>query len=283
MRRVKQREMDSNQPTSSEPQVGGSEFITKLLELPVVKFGVDKATHLYSSVKDSNTIVHKSFELGEVITGAVVNRVTPFANKGISIVGPALKGIDHIASDSLETLENKVPLINSEPEAIASVVKDTVNGVFQVAKERVTRVTDVFLGSKPMQTYFDVMEFVLTTASKTLDKVLPDSTGEGHKDDNYPPPEKRADRGWYLFGKFVELAGTAKDRIFGKFRKRVDDSTATLQNITDTVKIFTTSAVTALEKPATTNGDSPNKAHNSANANAPKGKKKVEKQSESTN
>jgi len=269
------------QTHSSEPKVGGSQFVSKLLELPVVKFGVDKATHLYSSVKESNIIIGKSFELGEAISGAVVNGVTPFANKGISIAGPALKGIDNIAVDSLETLEHNIPLIHEQPDTIVNFVKDTISGALQVLKGRVTRVSDVFLGSKPAQTYFDVLEFVLTTANKTLDKVLPDQTGKGHTTDDYPPPEKKADRGWYLLGKFVELAGTTKDRIFGKFWKRVDDSSATLQNAKDAMKNFATTALTSSEKPNATNGDS-SKANNSA-TNAPKGKKKVEKHSESTN
>lgn len=42
-------------------------------------------------------------------------------------------------------------------------------------KDRVTKASEGVLISRPVQTYFDLLDFFVSTASKTLDKVLPPS------------------------------------------------------------------------------------------------------------
>jgi hypothetical protein len=44
---------------------------------------------------------------------------------------------------------------------------------FHETKQRVTKASEGVLVSRPVQSYFDLLEFVLRTAGNTLDKVLP--------------------------------------------------------------------------------------------------------------
>lgn len=55
-------------------------------------------------------------------------------------------------------------------------------------KLRVTKASEGVLISRPVQTYFDILQFILGTASKTLDKVLPPSDdGKIFYPNTHPP------------------------------------------------------------------------------------------------
>lgn len=65
-------------------------------------------------------MTHKSFELAEKVTEKVV---TPLAQKGICMASRPLPlhKIDDMAAQGLQTLENKMPMINKEPQAVKPI------------------------------------------------------------------------------------------------------------------------------------------------------------------
>jgi len=256
MRRAKEREMDANQCVGVVP----TRFYNKVMEIPIVQFGVQHATGFYGKVKDFNTITHKSFVLAETVTGAVVGRVTPFAQKGICLTAPLPQKIDDIAYNGLEKLEQNVKYITKAPDAMVSDVKTTVGEVLHAAKFRVTNAAEGVLISKPVQTYFDLLEFMLSKAQKTVDLVLPEEGGkEGASNGAVegPAPE-RVDRGWWLLGQFVGILGTTKNRVMKRVWTRIDNTSHAADAVFNEAKKAVNHAlpVAADKDAAPTNGDS---------------------------
>lgn len=105
-------------------------------------------------------------------------------------------------------------------------VKNVVWDTLEATKNRVTDSSEMVLVSKPVQTYFDFLEFILVNASKTLDKVLPPTIGDEITENGSvgTGPDKQAYRGWWLMGQFFDLLGIAKTRVVNKFRTRIDST-----------------------------------------------------------
>jgi hypothetical protein len=126
------------------------------------------------------------------------------------------------------------------------VVTDTC----MATKDRVTLASEHVLVSRPVQTYFDVLQFILNKAENTVDLVLPkpdtsageEVTGEDEEENERirlsrsaaeslnRPPVAPADRGWELFGQFVSLVGTTKDRVQERTHQRIDGTLSLVQN-----------------------------------------------------
>jgi len=286
MRRAREREMEGQQQNHDEGRVMPTKFYNKVMEIPVVKFGVDRATGFYGKVKDFNTITQKSFILAETVTGAVVTRVSPFAQKGIDIAGEPLKRIDSFAAQGLQTLEDKVPVINKEPNMMVSDVKGAVSGKYVATKDRVSKVSEVVLASRPVQTYFNLLEFVLATANNALDKVLPPDDSEEVKVNGVVPEpghdnttEKKAERGWLLLAKFFGLMGTAKTRALKKIRSRIEDTSNAANAVFKEAKKTANNAISSGDQ----HDDDDGEHHDGTNGSHKKGNKKGHKHAERAN
>jgi len=223
----KQEEMDALQNHHNHPTNGlPTKFYNKFMAIPVIQFGVHQASAFYGKVKDFNVVTHKSFELAESVTGAVVGRVTPLAQRGMGLAGQfqPLHRIDDLAAQGLQNLEDKVPVIKQEPQVMVSDVKGAVTVKVNEAKDVVSKASERVLVSRPVQTYFDFLTFILHTAENTLDRVLPPSGEEARNKDNQQSQseENKADRGWSLLSEFFGLLHTVKNRVTERVRTRIE-------------------------------------------------------------
>jgi len=245
--------MEANQCVGVVP----TRFYNKVMELPIVQFGVQHATGFYGKVKDFNTITHKSFVLAETVTVAVVGRVTPLAQRGICLTSPLPQKIDDIAYSGLEKLEQNVKYITKAPDAILSDVKATAGDIIHAAKFRVTSAAEGVLISKPVQTYFDLLEFMLSKVQSTMDIVLPE---EGSNGDVEAAPPERVDRGWWLLGQFITILGTTKTRVMKRVWTRIDNTSHAADAVFNEAKKAVNHALpVAADKdaaPTPTNGES---------------------------
>jgi len=204
-----------------------TKFYNKFMAIPVIQFGVHQASAFYGKVKDFNVVTHKSFELAESVTGAVVGRVTPFAQVGMGLAGQfqPLHRIDDLAAQGLQNLEDKVPVIKQEPQVMVSDVKGAVTVKVNEAKDVVSKASERVLVSRPVQTYFDILSFILHTAEVTLDRVLPPSEEEARNkanDPQQPGENNKAERGWSLLSEFFGLLTTVKTRVTQRVRTRIE-------------------------------------------------------------
>lgn len=69
----------------------------------------------------SNALVGKSIELALNISTAVVDKLTPLAEKGINVASPITTKVDEIAAKSLDRLVARVPVINEEPKEASTL------------------------------------------------------------------------------------------------------------------------------------------------------------------
>jgi hypothetical protein len=107
---------------------------------------------------------------------------------------------------------------------------DTVKVTVVAVRDRVTKSSETVLVSKPVQTYFDMLEYFLRTAESTLDKILPPTKGDDEtcpngstlSPDGYPAEDQKAERGWWIMGQFFCLLLITKDRLIFKVRSRVN-------------------------------------------------------------
>jgi len=269
MRRAKEREMDANQCVGVVP----TRFYNKVMEIPIVQFGVQHATQFYGKVKDFNPITHKSFVLAETVTGVVVGRVTPLAQRGICLTSPLPQKIDDIAYNGLEKLEQNVKYITKTPDVIVSEVKTTVEEALTAVKVRVTGAAEGVLISKPVQTYFDLLEFMLTKVQRTMDIVLPEESKEGANGAVETAPPERVDRGWWLLGQFVGILGTTKNRVMKRVWTRIDNTSHAADAVFNEAKKAVNHALpVAADKdaaPTPTNGDSVPANKSKKNKNKP--------------
>ena len=136
---------------------------------------------LFFVLQDWNNLTTKSFSLAETVGHAVVDRaVTPLRSlTSRPIIAAPLERMDSLALKGLEIVEDKVPSIQKEPQQMVSDAKGVVEDRFNKTKEQVHHVSEVVLVRRPVQTYFDLLEFMLGTVSSTLDKVMPPADDEG--------------------------------------------------------------------------------------------------------
>jgi hypothetical protein len=106
-----------------------------------------------------------------------------------------------------------------------------VTAKLTATKERVTNMSEGVLVSGPVQTYFNMVEYILQKVSNTLDKVLPPGESEEGERPGGGGNERPADRGWILLGRFFGLLGTAKTRVVRRVRNRIE----TTSNAADAV------------------------------------------------
>ncbi|ODM95072.1 Perilipin-5 [Orchesella cincta] len=260
---AKVRAMEVQQKTFFQAHLANSKFVQTLIELPMVKFAVEGAGRQYSKVKDSHTIVGKSFELAEYVSCAFVDKLSPIAEKGMSIASPISTKVDDLAAQSLEGLITRVPVISGEPQEIAQ-------NTYCAIEKRVTEVTGYTIGytetilkTWPAQSAMDVYESILNTACNTLDNFLPaqkDETGSGQNGlapkQEYPDEEKHK-RGMYLARRTYSVVTSVFQRVFGICQTQVENAATATDLVYKQVKNAVADAPAPNnEANATTNGES---------------------------
>lgn len=69
-----------------------------------------------------NPLVRKSIELTLNISGAVVGKLAPIAEVGISAASPLTTKVDEYAAAGLDVLITRMPVINEEPKEVTVTV-----------------------------------------------------------------------------------------------------------------------------------------------------------------
>jgi len=254
--------------------LANSVFAQKLLGIPMFKAAVDTAGGAYVKVKDSNALVGRSIELALTISSAVVEKLTPIAEKGINVASPLTTKVDEIAAKSLDGLIARVPVINEAPQEIVQNTRSAI-------EKRVTVIngyTEAALKTWPVQSAMDVYEAILSTAYTTLDNVLPpskeekgtDSEQNGHASTKESlGEEEKHKRGIMLAQRTYLMFSTAFRRVFGKCQTQVENAV----NATDLVVKQVRNAVGDVTNSnsdannVTNNGDVNNKQANKKNKN----------------
>jgi hypothetical protein len=257
------------------PQQNGpllpNKFYNKVTQLPIINFGVNQVYGLYDKVKEWNGLTNRSLSLAETVGHVVVERaVTPILSitSKSSLITAPLERMDSLAVKGLEIVEDKVPSIKKEPSQLVSEAKEVVEQGLQKTKARVTAVSDVVLVSRPVQTYFDILEFMLGTASSTLDKVMPPA--EDEDDERKKAMVPSAERGWFLLSQFFGLLYKAKTRVVKRVRSRIDSTSNATEKVFEEAKKAVNNAIPLVGGKGNkdqTNGDSKNGSNKTSNKN----------------
>jgi len=115
------------------------------------------------------------------------------------------------------------------------MTKKTVEEKMSPVVNTYNRASNVVCNNKVAKVYFDVYEYILQTAEKTLDVVLPVGGTDKHSETNghivEKSPEDGAARPAWLLKQTYYLATTAARRLLGMAQSRVESAT----NATDAV------------------------------------------------
>ncbi|CAL8113872.1 unnamed protein product [Orchesella dallaii] len=247
------------QKTFFQAHLANSKFVQKFIEIPMVKAAVSTAGRQYVKVKDCHAIVGKSIELAEYMSFAVVDKLSPIAEKGMSIASPISTKMDDIAVKGLDKLITNVPAITEEPQEI-------VQTTYSMIEQRVTFVTgytEKALKTWPVQSAMDMYEAILNTACNTLDNVLPASKEDKGSEQNglaskqeYPDEEKHK-RGIHLALRTYEMFTNAYRRVFGICKTQVENAaTATELAYKQVKNVVGDAPATNNEPNNATNGES---------------------------
>jgi len=255
---AKVRAMEIQQKTFFQAHLANSKFVQKFIEIPMVKAAVDTAGRQYVKVKDCNAFVGKSIELAEYMSSAVVVKLSPIAEKGMSIASPISTKVDDIAAKSLDGLITNYPAITEEPQEI-------VQHTYSAIEKRVTVVTgytEAALKTWPVQSAMDVYEAILNTACNTLDNVLPAPKEEMGSEQNglaskkeYPDEEKHK-RGVDLAQRTYQMFTAAFRRVFGICQTQVEHAATATELAYKQVKNVVADAPATNNEGNGTNGES---------------------------
>jgi len=103
-------------------------FVNKVSSIPLISYGFDVAKYLYDGTKEKYQVVEKVEKgLVENFVPHVVSVTTKASQATPAIVTKGLTQLDSFACNSLDLLEQRVPLIREHPSQIAHAVTDRVN------------------------------------------------------------------------------------------------------------------------------------------------------------
>lgn len=209
--------------------IDSSQFLTRLVKLPVINSAITVASDLYGKAKNSGGIVGRTLGVAERTCYAAAGQVLPYAQKLTPLAVQPLARVDDFANKGLEKLENNVPSIKKQPLEIMSDTKELISSKVNPAVVRMHSVSDTLLSSRIAQLSFDIFDHFLNSASTVVDHVLPPSATEKsaqngtHHENNKTPEEKTARLG-YLFRKAIFLATNTTRRLLGLAQSRVDSA-----------------------------------------------------------
>ncbi|XP_060880920.1 lipid storage droplets surface-binding protein 1 isoform X2 [Metopolophium dirhodum] len=152
--------------------------INRIMKLPVVSSGVNKATYIYVKVKMSNRVIGYSLESAEKTVLSVVDMSVPLV---IKFEDP-INRIDDIMCKSLDVVEHNVPMVTYTPEEIYFTTKTFVKAKVEPVLKRADSVKQL-----------SMLDDALSVADKYVDKYLPDKDpGEDAADKPSTEPSSQA-------------------------------------------------------------------------------------------
>ncbi|XP_050428274.1 lipid storage droplets surface-binding protein 1-like isoform X2 [Adelges cooleyi] len=150
--------------------------IKRILKLPVVSSGVDKATYIYVRVKNLNRVFEYGFGNAENTVWTVVDLSVPLVAK----LEDPINKIDEIMCKSLDVVEQNVPFITYTPEEIYYSTKTYVKDKVAPVLKRADSVKQL-----------SMLDDALSVADKYVDKYLPDQDSNEDATEN-PKPSSQA-------------------------------------------------------------------------------------------
>lgn len=152
--------------------------IKRIMKLPVVSSGVDKATYIYVKVKSSNKIIGFSLDNAEKTVLNMVDLTVPIV---IKLEDP-INRIDDIMCKSLDIVEHNIPIVTYTPEEIYFTTKTYVKAKVEPVLKRADSVKQLTM-----------LDDALSVADKYVDKYLPDKDpGEDVPDKPSTEPSSQA-------------------------------------------------------------------------------------------
>jgi len=241
MYRRTQQEMANNTVAKLPNPVDSSQFLQRLVKLPIVNSALTVASDYYGKVKNSGGLIAKTVNLAERTAIGMAGKAVPYAQILTPLASQPLGKIDNLANYGLEKLESSVPVITKEPQVIYTETKELVNSKVSPAVKRIEGMSDVILGTRLAQFGLDMVESCLDTAANVINKFLPaDSSSEKNGQQNgflpSPAPEEKTARVGYLFRKALYLATSVSKRIFGLAQSRVDSAVAVTDNVVNSAR-----------------------------------------------
>jgi hypothetical protein len=105
------------------PEVSGSIFANRCMELPVVNATCFVISDFYNRLKNTNTLTSCSLQLAEQTIKTSINMANPILNKFTNQV----QALDVIACEQLNKLEAAFPIILEEPDKIVNHGKEYIS------------------------------------------------------------------------------------------------------------------------------------------------------------
>ncbi|XP_025412300.1 lipid storage droplets surface-binding protein 1 [Sipha flava] len=133
--------------------------IHRIMKLPVVSSGVNKATCVYVKVKTSNKIIEYSLDNAEKTVLNVVDLSVPLVIK----FEEPINRIDDLMCKSLDVVEHNIPMVTYTPEEIYFTTKTFVKAKVEPVLKRADSVKQLTM-----------LDDALSVADKYVDKYLPD-------------------------------------------------------------------------------------------------------------
>ncbi|CAI6369041.1 unnamed protein product [Macrosiphum euphorbiae] len=150
----------------------------RIMKLPVVSSGVNKATYIYVKVKMSNRVIGYSLESAEKTVLSVADMSVPLV---IKFEDP-INRIDDIMCKSLDVVEYNIPMVTYTPEEIYFTTKTFVKAKVEPVLKRADSVKQL-----------SMLDDALSVADKYVDKYLPDKDpGEDVADKPSTEPSSQA-------------------------------------------------------------------------------------------
>jgi len=220
--------------------VESSQFLTRLVNIPVVHSAIAVASDYYGKAKNSGGIVGKTIGVAEKTALAAAGQVLPFAQKLTPLAAQPLSKVDNFANKGLEKLETNVPVIMKQPQEIVSDTKDLISSKVTPAVERITSISELILGTKVAQFGMDCYESCLKTATAVVDHILPPNDSEktqqnGFHYDNSVNEEKSRRIG-YLFHRSIYLITVTSRRLLGLAQSRVDSAVTATDSVVNSAR-----------------------------------------------
>jgi len=233
--------MANNSVAKLPNPVDSSQFLQRLVKLPIVHSALAVASDYYGKVKNSGGIIAKTLNVAERTAIGVAGKAVPYAQILTPFAAQPFEKIDHLASFGLEKLESSVPVITKEPQVIYTETKELVNAKVSPAVKRFESASEVVLGTRLAQFGLDIVENCLDTAASVILRFLPaDNNAEKNGQQNgflrETAPEEKTARVGYLFRKAVYLVNTVTKRVFGLAQSRMDSAVSVTDNVVNSAR-----------------------------------------------
>jgi len=193
--------------------------------LPIVGMFSNKISDVYCRTKNNTGIIAKTIVMAEAVTCSFAEKVAPLAPT------TALSKIDALACKGFETIEHRVPQMKKQPDEMVKDTRELITTTMAPVVLTVERASDVVCKTLLAQKACDLVGYMLGTASKTLDVVLPPSEQEKSEQNGTVSgalepvePEKRP---YQLVRGAWTLCCVFTKRLFGVAHARVEHAAAT--------------------------------------------------------